>query len=249
MAALDHDLLLKLDPDDHAALLAARIAARDADIVARNEARKQARAEAKGATVDAQKAATAKAAALATMATQTDALAARVAAVKVKHEATDLVAQNEGHDLVQGAWAMFHKPKLEGFGPIIDRRLPVPDAQCDEWVASYRVLARTNDEASDLQRQIEEYRQAHPALFAGTVPGGEPPPVDPVYEALKAALTAKQDVIKTEQAKQAAICAAVYAVSGVKPGDYSYWNEIDPATGEIVLGRNPYLTLGDKVIG
>lgn len=246
MAKLEHDLLLKLDPADHDALLAARIAERDATIAANDAARKQARATAKSGagSKDATDAAKAKDDATALAAAHEAAHAARVAAVKAAYAAADLECGDEGHDLARGLWAMKAEAKREGLGPIIDRRLPLSDAQCDEWTASYRASTRAGFEATDLQRQIGEYEAAHPKIDGE--PGGVIPEPEPLL-ALRAALKAKQDLISSEQAKQWAICAAVYAAAGVKREEYSYWREIDVAAGEIVVGRNPLLTKYDQV--
>ena len=244
MPALDHDLALKLDPADHDALLAARIAERDATILARDQARKQARATAKdgAAAKSATDAATAKTAALTTASTQEATVAATVATVKAKHAATDLVAQDEGHDIASGTYVMKAGPLLSGLAPIIDRTLPLDDKQADDFVASYRASVRAGFEGMDLARQINEYEAAHPKI------DGEPGKLIPEPQALqdlRAALQAKQDVVKTEQAKQGAIFAAVLAAAGVKAGDYTYTRM--STDGEIVLGRNPLDTRYDKV--
>lgn len=241
----DTDLLLKLDPLDHSAMLAARIAERDATIVAKNAARKQVRALAAGKAADATKAAGDKTAALATAATQEAAFAAAAVAAKVKHAAAGLAPTDEGHDISTGTWQMRFKPRLSGLGPIIDRRLPLTDADCDAWVASYRLSVRAWFEAQDAQRQVAEYEAAHPKVDGE--PGGLIPEPQALQD-LRAALAGKLDTMKTEQAKQAAIVSAVLTAAGVKVDDYSYQKVINTETGEIVLGRNPMLTLNDKVI-
>ena len=247
MPTLDHDLLLKLDPLDHSALLAARIAERDAAIVAKDHARREARAVvtdgagAKSVT----DAAAAKTATLATAATHEATIATKVAEVKVKHAATDFVAADEGHAISLGAYIMYAEPRLAGFGPIEDRRLKLDDDECDAWVASYRVSVRAHFEAMDLQRQIGEYETAHPKI------DGEPGRLIPEpqeLQDLRASLADRQKTGDEEKAAQAAICAKVYEREGVKREEYSYFREIDPATGEIVLGRNPALTKHDQVV-
>ena len=245
MPALDHDLVLRLDPADHAALLAARIAERDASILARDAARKQARATAKdgAAATSATDAATAKTAALTTANTQEAAHAAKVIEVKVKHAATDLVAADEGHDIASGTYVMKAGPLLSGLAPIIDRTLPLDDKQADDFVASYRASVRAGFEGMDLTRQINEYVAAHPKI------DGEPGKLIPEPQALqdlRAALAAKQEAVKVEQGKQATIFAAVLAASGVRAGDYSYVRM--STDGEIVLGRNPLDTKHDAVV-
>jgi len=245
MPALDHDLALRLDPADHAALLAARIAERDATILARDAERKQARATAKdgAGAKSATDAATAKTAALTTASTHEATVAATVAAVKVKHAAADLQAQDEGHDIVQGAWVMKAEAKRQGMNPIEDVRLPLDDKQADDFVASYRASVRASFEGMDLQRQVTEYVAAHPKV------DGEPGKLIPEPQALldlRAALAGKQEAVKAEQEKQGAIFAAVLAASGVKAGDYSYSRM--STDGEIVLGRNPLDTKHDEVV-
>ena len=240
MPAFDHDLILKLDPADHGALLAARIAERDATIVANDHNRRHLRAVAKdgAGAKSATDAAAAKVASLATAATHETAFAGTVAAVKVKHAAADLVATDEGHDIGAGTWVMRAGPRLAGLAPIEDHRVVLTDAQCDAFVASYRVGTRASFEAMDLRRQIEAYRQAHPALFAGP---GEPPPVDPTYEALRAALDAKQQAVGDAHAAQAAVLADAFKAAGEDPGAWTYWRA-EFATGEIVLGHQPQPT-------
>ena len=119
MPALDHDLALKLDPADHSAMLAARIAERDAAIVAKDAARKQARATAKdgAAAKSATDAATAKTAALTTASAHEATVTATVAAVKSKHAATDLIAADEGHDIASGTYVMKAGPSSPGSRP------------------------------------------------------------------------------------------------------------------------------------
>ena len=244
MPALEHDLALKLDPLDHSALLAARIAERDAAIVARDAARKQARATAKDGA-GAKSATDAKAAkdtALTTASTHGAAVTATVAAVKAKHAATDLQAADEGHDIASGTWVMKAGPLLSGMAPIIDRTLPLDDKQADEFVASYRASVRAGFEGMDLARQVSEYEAAHPPI------DGEPGHLIPEPQALldlRATLAGKQDVVKVEQGKQATIFAAVLAAAGVKAGDYTYSRM--STDGEIVLGRNPLDTRHDEV--
>ncbi len=237
------DRHLKLDPADHAALLAARIAERDATILAKDAERKRLRAVAGGkATKPAEDA---KTAALTTATTEEGKFAAKVAEVKVKHAATDVQTSDEGHDIAQGAYVLRTGPRLSGLAPIIDKRLPLTDADCDAWVASYRASVRATFEGMDLQRQINEYLAAHPPV------DGEPGHLIPEPQALldlRDALATRQKVVDEEKAARAAICAAVYEKAGEKPGDYTYRREIDPATGEIVLGRNPALTKHDKTI-
>lgn len=242
MPTLDTDRHLVLDSDDHAALLAARIAERDATILAKDAERKRARAAKDGKAT--KLAEDAKAAKLAEAATEEGKFKASVAAVKAKHAATDLVAADEGHEIGTGRYVLKAGPLLQGFGPIIDKRLPLTDAQCDAWVASYRVSVRAGFEAQDLQRQVSEYEAAHPPI------DGEPGHLIPepqTLQDLRAALAAKVALARTEQGKQAAIVAAVYAAAGEDRGKYTYWHEIDVEAGEIVLGRNPMLTTRDVV--
>lgn len=246
MPKLETDLHLVLDDADHNAMLAARIAERDASIVAKDAARKQARATAKdgAGAKSATDAAAAKTASLTTAATQETTFATTVAAVKAKHAATDLVAGNEGHDIARGVYVMKAADKLEGFGPIIDKRLPLSDADCDAWTASYRASVRAGFEAQDLARQVAAYLAAHPPV------DGEPGHLIPEPQALldlRKALADKLKLAHDEQAKQAAIGAAVLAAAGEDPERYSYVRMIDVETGEIVLGRNPMLTKGDVV--
>jgi hypothetical protein len=241
MPALETDRLLKLDPADHASLLAARIAERDATILANDAERKRARA-AKDAKPT-KPAEDAKTAALTTATTEEGKFAAKVAEVKVKHAATDVQAADEGHDIARGAYVMKAGPLLSGLAPIEDKRLKVPDADCDAWVASYRASVRAGFEAFDLQRQINEYEAAHPKI------DGEPGKLIPEPEALlalRAALKAQQDVARAEQAKQGVIFAATLAAAGERVGDYSYVRM--GTEGEIVLGHNPLLTKNDKVV-
>ena len=247
MPALETDRILKLDPADHSALLAARIAERDAAIAANDAARKQARAEAKdGKTAKSATDAKAVKETLLTTATAHEAtFAGTVVEVKVKHAATDLIAQDEGHNIVTGEYVMKSEAKLSGLAPIEDKRLKVPDADCDAWVASYRLSVRAGFEGADLQRQVNEYEAAHPKI------DGEPGKLIAEPEALldlRKALADKVELGRTEQGKQAAIVAAVMAAAGERAEDYSYVRAIDTATGEIVLGRNPHLTKHDVVI-
>jgi hypothetical protein len=245
MPALDHDLLLKLDPADHAALLAARIAERDAAILAHDHERKRVRAEqAKGANhADTKKAEKDKADTLVVAKTHEDAHAAKVAEVKAKHFASELTCADEGHDIASGTYVLKAEAKLSGLAPIIDRTLPLDDKQCDEFVASYRASVRAGFEGMDLTRQVNEYLAAHPPV------DGEPGKLIPEPQALldlRAALKAKQDSVKAEMAKQGVIFAAVLQAAGAKAGDYTYTRM--STEGEIVLGRNPLATKHDKVI-
>jgi hypothetical protein len=244
MPALDHDRILKLDPDEHNTMLAARIAERDAAILARDAARKQARATAKdgAGAKSATDAKAAKDAALTTASTHEATFADKVAEVKVKHSCSYLGA-DEGHDIVSGTWVLKAESKLQGLAPIIDRTLPLDDKQCDEFVASYRASVRAGFEGMDLQRQVNEYEAAHPKV------DGEPGKLIPEPQALldlRKALADKQDVVKGEQAKQATIFAAVLAAAGEKAGDYTYTRM--STDGEIVLGRNPLATKHDEVV-
>lgn len=243
MPALETDRLLKLDPADHSALLAARIAERDAAILANDAERKRLRAVAGGkATKPAEDA---KAAALATVATHEAAFAAAITAIKVGYEVDDLECSDEGHDIASGTYVLKAGPLLSGLAPIIEKRLPLTDAQCDTWIASYRVTARLSFEMPDIQRQINEYLVAHPPILGE--PGHLIPEPQPLLD-LRAALAAKQATTRDEQAKQSAIVTAVLAAAGEKAESYSYLKIIDTATGEIVLGRNPNLTKHDEVV-
>jgi hypothetical protein len=245
MPALDHDLILKLDPADHAALLAARIAERDAAIVARDAARKQARATAKdgAAAKSATDAKAAKDAALTTASTHEATVAATVVAVKAKHAATDLQAADEGHDIASGTYVLKAGAKLQGLAPIIDRTLPLDDKQADDFVLSYRASVRASFEGSDLQRQVNEYEAAHPKVDGE--PGGLIPEPQALLD-LRAALAAKQATVRAEMDTQGAIFAAVLAAAGVRAEDYTYTRM--STDGEIVLGRNPNLTKNDVVV-
>lgn len=241
MPALEHDLLLKLDPADHNSLLAARIAERDAAIAANDAERKRARLAKDGKTT--KPAEDAKTAALATVATETAKFVTKVAEVKVKHAATNLVASDEGHDIAQGVYVMKAEAKLAGLAPIIEKRLPLTDAQCDLWIASYRLSVRASFEGMDLQRQVNEYLRAHPPIL------GEPGHLIPEPQALldlRKALADQQDVVRSEQAKQGGIFAAVLAAAGERASDYGYTRM--GTDGEIVLGHNPMLTKDDKVV-
>lgn len=243
MPALETDLLLKLDPADHSAMLAARIAERDATISANDAERKRVRlAQDAKPTKPAEDA---KTAALATAATHETAIATTVANVKAKHNAADLQVSDEGHNIASGEYVLKAGPLLSGLAPIIDKRLKVPDADCDAWVASYRLSVRAGFEGMDLQRQIVEYEKAHPKI------DGEPGKLILEPQALldlRAALAAKVATARTEQSKQATIVATVMAAAGEKFADYSYAKVIDVESGEIVLGRNPPLTKGDEVV-
>jgi len=245
MPTLDHDLILKLDPKDHDDLLAARIAERDASIVANDHARRQARAEAKdgAGAKSATDAEAAKTAALTTAMSHEDTFTEKVAEVKAKHAAADLTAADEGHDIASGTWVLKAEVKLSGLAPIEDLHLPMDDRQADDFVASYRASVRASFEGMDLQRQVNEYEAAHPKI------DGEPGKLIPEPQALldlRAALKAKQDVVKAERDKQGVIFAAVLAAAGVKVGDYTYSRM--STDGEIVLGRNPLDTKYDQVI-
>jgi len=227
------DLELKLAAAHLDPMLAARIAERTAKIQANDANRKLERATALGpaGATDAAKATTAKNAALATAATQATAYDAAKTAAKTAHAATGAYAE-EVLDLGRGVLVLraVAEAKLQGPPPKERKQLKISDADCDAYAASYALGCAASDEATDLARQLEDYRAAHPALFAGA-PGGEPPPVDPVYEQLKVDLAAQQAVVQTEMAKQGAI---VQRALGAEP--VTYYLAVSIATGEIVLG-------------
>lgn len=212
------------------AIVDARTKMRSAAIDANVAARKAARATAAGKPVDAGKADGEKATALATATAEQAKLDAQVAAVKVAHAADKLAPTDEGYEPVQGAWVMKFDARLAGNPPVVKRRIPMSDADADAYATSYKASCVAGDEARELERQRVAYLDAHPGLAAGAVPGGEPPPVDKDYEALKVARDAKADLAMSEEAKQGALVAPY-----LKDEAFTYCR-IDIPTGDVVLG-------------
>jgi hypothetical protein len=240
MPALTNDLDLKLDHAAAQALLRARIDERTKLIERNDAARKLARklAELPAPAQDSPgiKALQAKVADAQTAAnTHKAAFEAAKASAKVAHAVTATPAE-EHFDPARGVLALKANPTalVQGRPAVERKRLAMDDKQCDEYAASYTKSCAAADEAFDLQRQIEDYRAAHPALFAGSP--GEPPPVDPAYEALKAALADRQTIIAEEHARQGAIVQAVLAAAKEQ---VNYSLRIDIASGEVVLGNRP----------
>ena len=238
MAKLDHDLDLKLDDAHCTAILDARIKERTAQI-RRNDAKRKLARKLAGLPAPAQDspgvlALVAKVSEeAANAATHASAQAAARAVAKAAHNVTAEPAEEEYHPTL-GVLRLKAAPTVlvQGKPSVEYKRKVLTDKQADDNAASYVLACEASDRAFDLMRQIEDYQVAHPELLGGSP--GEPPPVDPAYEALKAALTAQQDIIVAEQAKQGAIWQAVLA------GEPPAWHaRMDIATGEIVLGRKP----------
>lgn len=236
------DLSLKLDPAHAAALLDARIKERTA-LIRRNDAiRRATRAErAQGADhADTKKALRDRDDRRAEADAHAAAFAAAKTAAKAAHGAAGTYAE-EVFDVGQGVLILREQPeaRLVGRPPVERKRVTIPDADCAAYAASYAAQQQASDEAADLMRQIEDYKVAHPALFAGGF--GEPPPVDPAYEALKAAYAARQATVQAELARQSQILKKLLAGEAAAGWTY-YRTEI--ATGEIVCGDNPNLGPG-----
>jgi hypothetical protein len=230
------DLTLKLDHAHAQALLAARKSERTKLIERNDWSRKLARKLAELPTpaqdspgVLALKAKVAEAQAAAD--TQRVAFDAAKATAKAAHGAAGAYAE-ELFDPAAGTLKLIEvpEPKVTGRVRADAKRLALADAQCDEYAASYAASCAATDDAFDLGRQIEDYKAAHPDLFA-TGPG-EPPPVDPAYEALKTALDAALATVRAEHERQGAIVQAVLA--GEDLSQYGGMR-ISIATGEVVL--------------
>jgi hypothetical protein len=233
---MENDLALKLDHEDARALIAARIAERNARIEANNHNRKKLRAEkAKGAEhKDAKDADKASKDAHALADSHKATFETKVAAVKAKHSVTDDAAETL-HDAGQGLLILKAQATVavKGPGPAIERkRIEMPDADCDTYATSYATMCAASDEATDLQRQINDYLVSHepPALS----PGGEPAPEPQALLDLRAAFAAKVAVTKAEMTKQGEIVQKALAGETV-----TYSVRSDIATGEIVLGDKP----------
>jgi len=223
---------LKLDAVHLSPLLAARIAERSARIAANDAARKVFRKEQGGKDAKAEK--DTKTAALTAADGHKAAFDAAKEQAKAAHAATGVYAE-ELFDLGRGVLILREQAevKVAGRPPVERKRIPIADKDYDLYATSYALSCAADDEAADLARQIEDYRTEHPALFAGSP--GEPPPVDPTYEALKSALAAKRALIEVEHAKQGVI---VQKALGGESAD-CYYVGIDTASGEIVLGDRP----------
>jgi hypothetical protein len=225
-------VILPLDAADRDAYRAADKAWRTAAIRRNAAERKRARSEqAKGAghkdTTDAAKArddfdSTAKGHE-ATKQTVRDA-----AIAKAGHAATPFT--DIGYDPVRGHLVGKREPLLRGTPPVERKRVPMTDKDADDYADAYVAGCEAQSDAADLRRQVEEYKAAHPALFASGP--GEPPPVDPTYEKLKADLAAKQKVVQEQMAAQQAL-AAKYLT-----GETYTYCRLDITTGDVVLGDN-----------
>lgn len=226
---------LKLDAEHLSPLLAARIAQVTATIQANDANRRKARASALGAAgaTDAAKAqADLTTACTAKSVARADYSNAMVLA-KAAHNALESDYAEELLDLGRGVLILREQAEAQvrGLPPVERKRIQIPDKDCDLYAASYALSCAAGDEAADLARQVEDYKAAHPALFTGP---GEPPPVDPDYEALKAALDVKVAAVQAEQARQGAIVQKALGSEQV-----TYYMAVNIATGEIVLGDRP----------
>jgi len=216
-----------LDP-----LLAARIAERTAKIQANDAERRKLRATALGpaGAADAAKAQTDLTAASTAAAVAHANYGNAMALAKAAHDAEENYAE-ELFDLGRGVLILREQAETQvrGLPPVERKRIKIDDKECDLYATSYALSCTASDEATDLARQVEDYKAAHPALFAAGP--GEPPPVDPVFEALKTALADKAALVQSEQAKQGAIVQKVLGGEVV-----GYYMRVDIAAGEIVLG-------------
>jgi hypothetical protein len=227
----DTEIRLVLEEVEHLALLDARKKRRTAMIKRNDAERRRARHEKKkGANhADTKKAAKDRDDFGATAKTHDDAFKTALDAVMAKYHKAATDFSDIGHDAVQGHIVCSTAPRLAGTPSVERQRLELTDKQADDFSASYVASCEAQDDAFDLMRQIEAYRVAHPALFAGS-PGLEPPPVDPVYEKLKSDLDTKQTLVREEHAKQGVIMTAVLN------GAEAYHVLVNIETGEIVLG-------------
>ena len=240
MPALDHDLILKLDEPDTAALVASRKAARSATIARNVAAAKLARATAaKGAgSAEALAAASAQTTYAATAKAHDDSFKALRDNVLALHGKALADFTDVGLDPVQGHLVGKREPLLAGTPAVERRRLPLTDKQLDDCAASYDLSCAASDDAHDLVRAIEAYLKAHPPV------DGEPGRLIPEPQALqdlRAAFKAKLETVKVEQAKQGTIWAALLTAAvetehGQRAGDSI---RLDLATGDLVLGAVP----------
>lgn len=153
--------------------------------------------------------------------------------VKVAHKVTGTFAE-EHLDLAQGILVLKRQPTvlLQGKPSRERKRIKISDIDCDTYVESYILSCAASDEATDLTRQIEDYKMAHPSLFESSL--GEPPPIDPIYENLKIVLANKMTIIQSEQVKQSTIIQKY-----LENEEVTYYIGIRIESGEIVLGDKP----------
>ena len=158
---------------------------------------------------------------------------AALATAKARHGVTATPAA-EYFDAGQGTLVLLAQPpELAPGQPAVERqRIAMTDADCDAMAAAYASECTAHDQTANAARQANQYWEAHPALSIGVL--GEPPPVDPAYEALA---TARAGYLATGRAAAAVQAEIVQRTLGAEQVRYSL--RVDLATGELVLGDRP----------
>lgn len=229
---------IKLADTDAQALIIARKAKVAAELAAHVAARKLARAK----TGDLATATSLKEAADATQLTKVADFTSGVdaALAKAKVSRADFAAIH--HDHATGTLRCQREPDAPGDGvtringlPCVERhRVKLTDAQADAHAAAFAIGLAKGYDAAEAGRKVAQYKVDHPELFAGSP--GEPPPVDPTYEALKQAQTDAQQAQRDQQIVMAGIEQAALDAAGVqRPTDRSYHYTCESRTGDIVI--------------